>query len=197
MENQETQFSEQESLQLIHKMITAAQGNIRDNSWHFLLWGWLTFISALIFYVLLYVLNYGQLSGLIWIIMPFVGFTITWVHNLKMKTPKRIKTYVDDVMKYFGIAFGVSMFIVLFFSYKLQDNTYPILMILYGICLFVWGGTLKSKPLIIGGIINWIIAIQSFFVIFQYQVLLIALAVLLGYIIPGYILKANYKNENI
>ena len=75
----------------------------------------------------------------------------------------------------------------------LQLNTYPLIMIVYGTMLFTIGGCLQFKPLIIGGIINWLLAIAAFFVAFDMQLLIIAVAVLSGYIIPGYLLSKRHS----
>ena len=40
--------------------------------------------------------------------------------------------------------------------------------------------------------INWILAVASFFAAFDLQLLFLALAVLLGYIIPGYLFRRKY-----
>jgi len=68
-------------------------------------------------------------------------------------------------------------------------------MMVYGIWLFISGGTIRFKPLMIGGIINWILAMAAFFVSFDQQLLLLALAVLLGYIIPSYLFKKKFANH--
>jgi hypothetical protein len=67
-------------------------------------------------------------------------------------------------------------------------------MVTYATWLFISGGALKFKPLMAGGIVNWIFAAAGFFVSFQTQVIFLALAVLLGYIIPGHLLRNKYKN---
>ena len=67
------------------------------------------------------------------------------------------------------------------------------LMMIYGIWLFVSGGTLEFRPLIIGGILNWGLALISFYLDFEYQLLALAAAVLLGYIVPGYMLRSRYN----
>ena len=91
------------------------------------------------------------------------------------------------------VAFLVSLFMVLFFQQKLQLNCYPMVMMVYGVWLYVSGGALRFKPLMIGGVINWALAIAAFFADFQIQLLLLAAAVLLGYIVPGYMLKSRYQ----
>ncbi len=78
---------------------------------------------------------------------------------------------------------------------KLGLSTYPLIMLIYGIWLFVSGGALKFKPMIYGGVINWIFAIASFFLMFKMQLLALAVAVLLGYIIPGHMLKLRHRKH--
>ena len=41
----------------------------------------------------------------------------------------------------------------------------------------------------IGGIVNWLLSILAFFVAYEMQLLILALAVLLGYIVPSYLLR--------
>ena len=118
--------------------------------------------------------------------------------NLKAtaKKKEKVKTYVDDFVKYALIAFLVCLTMVLFNMNKLGLNCYPMLMMVYGMWLFISGGSLKFRPLIIGGITNWIIAFAALYVDFNMQLLLLALAVLTGYIIPGHMLSNRYKRNN-
>ena len=44
--------------------------------------------------------------------------------------------------------------------------SYPMVLVVYGMWLFISGGTMKFNPLIIGGVINWIIACIAVFVEF-------------------------------
>jgi|SRR6185437_751827 len=55
------------------------------------------------------------------------------------------------------------------------------------------GRRLKFVPLIWGAVTCWVLAIVTTFVNFQTNMLLIAAAVLLGYIIPGHLLRREYK----
>jgi hypothetical protein len=122
------------------------------------------------------------------ILMPLGGI-ISIIISRKQQKEEKVKTWFDDVMKYLWLAFGVVLFIILFAMGYLNVNLYPILIALYGLGLFVTGGTLKFRPLIIGGIICWVLAMVSLFVNAEYATLCLAMSVLAGYIIPGYILK--------
>jgi hypothetical protein len=93
------------------------------------------------------------------------------------------------------IAFGISLGIVLVFQSKLGMNTYPMVMTVYAVQLFVWGGALRFRPLIIGGIINWALGIAAFFVTFDIQLFLIAAAALVGFAIPGHLLKSRFQKS--
>lgn len=193
MEN-EKQLTESESLEVIQRMILTAKNDLEDDSFYFLLWGWFVFIASITQYVLMHFEI--EMSYIGWMILMPLGGLLTFIYGRKQNKSKKVKSYIDELMGYVLIAFLVSLFIVLFSQAMLKLNCYPMVMMVYGIWLFVSGGAIKFKPLIIGGIINWALCIASFFVSFEIQLLLLALAVLLGYIIPGHMLKSKYKKQN-
>lgn len=189
----EKRINEQESIQIIMNMITAVKQDMYDNSFYYLLWGWLVFAASLSHFVLHYT-GFSQ-PEIAWMLMP-VGGVMTVIYSIRQKRNKHVKTYVDEFMKYVLIAFLVCLCISLLLMEKLQLNTYPVVLMVYGFWLFISGGAIKFKPLVIGGVINWLCAIAAFFVAFDMQLLLLAIAVLLGYIIPGYMLRAKHQQQN-
>jgi hypothetical protein len=191
MQTNDKNFNEAQSLDLIHRMIETAKQQIDDDSFYFLLWGWLVFIASLSNFVLDQ-MGTG-LGGWGWVFLMPLGGIVTMIYSAREKKKRNVKTYTDEIMKYVLISFGVSLAIVLGSQAFLQMNTYPMVLIVYGAWLFSAGGALKFRPLMAGGIINWTLAVASFFSNFEIQLLLLAAAVLLGYIIPGYMLKAKYK----
>jgi hypothetical protein len=52
METDEKELSPQESLDLIKSMINKTKGAVADDSFHFLMWGWLVFSCCLASYIL-------------------------------------------------------------------------------------------------------------------------------------------------
>ena len=106
----------------------------------------------------------------------------TWIYASRHEKEKKVKTYIDELMYYVRVSFLVTLSVVIFFSFKLQMNTYPIILMIYGLWLFISGGAMKFRPMIIGGIVNWLIAIPCFFINFEYQLIALALAVVLGHI---------------
>jgi predicted PurR-regulated permease PerM len=61
---------------------------------------------------------------------------------------------------------------------------------------FTSGRILQFPPLIAGGILCWILAAVSVWFEFDYQSLFAAFAILISYIIPGYLLRRKYSNSD-
>lgn len=190
METEKTMSSE-ESILLIRRMIHTAKEELEDSSFYYLLWGWLVFTACVIHFILIKISF--QMEGIGWMILMPLGVIISSIYGYRQGKKQRIYSYISDIIMYVLIAFIVSLFIVLFFWKKLGLATYPMVMLIYGIWLFVSGGALKFRPLIIGGIINWTLAITALFFEFEQQLIILAIAVLLGYIIPGHMLRLKYR----
>ena len=194
METNETLMTEHESLQVIQRMINSAKEDFSDKSFYYLLWGWLVFVASVGQFVLMS-MDFAH-PEMVWMLMP-LGGVITAIYGRKEKRKEKVKTYFDEFNKHALVAFLVSLLIVLGSQQKLQINCYPMLIMVYGGWLYISGGALRFKPLMVGGVINWILAVACFFVDFKIQLLLLAAAVLLGYIIPGYMLKSRYQKQSI
>ncbi|MBK7849920.1 MAG: hypothetical protein IPJ66_01950 [Bacteroidetes bacterium] len=187
-------LTEAESLALIHKMIHSAKKQFEDNGFFYLLWGWFVFIACISNYVLLKI-NF-EYNWIGWMILMPLGGVISFFYGRKESKKQQYKSYLDEVMMYVLGAFAFSLFFVLFFMNKLGLETYPMVMVVYGIWLFISGGAMKFKPLILGGVINWSLACIAMFVNFESQLILLSAAVLFGYIVPGYMLRSKFTKEN-
>ena len=71
----------------------------------------------------------------------------------------------------------------------------PTIILLYAIGTFVTGKIIDFKPLVIGGSICFLLSIVIAFIKDENQLLIIATAILISYIIPGFLLKKEYKNQ--
>lgn len=185
-------MSGEQSLAIITAMIESTRKDLRDNGSWYLLWGWLVFIASCLHYILL---KAGHTAPYIaWFLMP-LGGVISIIKGRKEDKQQKVKTQVDQFMKHVLIAFLVSLFMVLGFMSKLGLSTYPMLMMVYGVWLYISGSMIGFRPLQTGGMINWALAILAFFASFEMQLLILAAAVLLGYIIPGYLLRSRYNKS--
>jgi hypothetical protein len=74
-------------------------------------------------------------------------------------------------------------------------TTYFFIMLLYGMATLVSGGILRFKPLIAGSFFSFAMAIVSVFAGYKEQFLCLAAALLFSYIIPGHLLRIQYKSQ--
>ena len=195
MEKEEKELSPAESLALIQSMINNTKGEVADDSFHFLLWGWLVFGCCILeFFLKVYI--HTPYHYMVWWSMP-VGGVISGIYGARQSRKKRVRTFVDETLKYVWLAIAFSYVVLLFVNSLAEGNhwdfTYYIL--LYGIGTFVSGGQLRFRPLLIGGLINFVLAVVASTVGFDYQLLIAALAILCSYIVPGHLLRIKHHHQ--
>jgi hypothetical protein len=189
-------FTPEQSLQLINKMITEVKTGLKDNGFFFLFWGWLVFISAITNFILFKM--HSEYAFYVWPILMPLGGIITLIYSIsrRKKEHKRVKTFVDRAMAYVWTAFGVALFIVLSSASIVGfEKVYPFVLLVYGIGTFITGGIIKMRLLVIGGIVCWVLAVVAFYVPFEVQLLLLAAAIAIAYIIPGHVINSNYRKN--
>ncbi|GAA4009924.1 hypothetical protein GCM10022408_22620 [Hymenobacter fastidiosus] len=192
MEPSEKPFSAPDSLRLIQDMIQSAKQELSDNSFDLLLWGWLVLVAALSHYVLLRV-GYDK-PWLAWPVLMSLGSVAAFVHGFRRGRRERVRTAQTDFMIYLWAGFGVLMLMLIGVGYAYGwHKAYPLIIALYGLGTFATGGALRFRPLIWGGAACWLLATVAFQVELDTQLLLVAAAVLVAYIVPGHLLKSQYR----
>lgn len=184
------EMTEQDGLKIIREMIATSKGNLKENSFFYLLWGWLVLVASLTHYFLLQI-EYEH-PYIPWPVLMTAGGVISLIQGVRIGKRSNVITLIDKAMIYLWWGFLILMFIILAMSAIQKMNwatTYPLIIALYGLGTFVSGGMLKFKPLIIGGIACWVISIVALFVAAENVLLLTALSVVISYLIPGYMLK--------
>ena len=191
---QEENFSPAESIKLIQTMIAKTRKDFGDNSSHFLLWGWITFIAFIGQFTLKNILHYPKHYLVWWLIIP--GIVISTYLGMKEKKVQKASTYIGDSMTHLWTGMGISFFVMsmLFTKMSWNNNVFPFFMLLYGLGTFVSGRLIQFTPLVVGGIIAWILAIAATYVEYDYQMLFGAAAILFSYIIPAYMLRKKNKS---
>ena len=180
------------ALRLIEDMIHKTKRTYTDNGFVYLFWGYLVFISAGIHYVLMKMEN--PLAYLPWAVLMPIGGLVMVIWSIKEnRREKQVKSYVDTLMKYIWIGFGAVLLIVLIRMPLLKLYTYPIIMLIYGLPTFITGGIFNFKPLMIGGMLCWVFGFIAFQMSFDNQLIWLMASILVAYIVPGHILKSEYK----
>lgn len=187
-------FSPQESLQLIQSMIAKTRRDMSDNSIYFLLWGWVTFVACTGQFILKNILHYEKHYLVWWLVIP--AAIISGYLGMKEGRKKEASTYIGDSMKYLWMGMGISYFILSMILSKMgwDTNIFPFFILLYGLGTFISGKLLQFKPLVLGGLCAWALAVASTFFNYDYQMLFAAVAILVSYIIPAYMLRSKDKS---
>ncbi|RYZ20147.1 MAG: hypothetical protein EOO16_17645 [Chitinophagaceae bacterium] len=187
-------FSPEDSLALIRSMIGKTRSNLSENRFYFLFWGWIAFTALLAQFTLKVFFGYPH-HYLVWLVtIPAVIITIIYSRR---HTATGARTYVGDFMTYLWTGIGISFFVLSFLIGNSREGflyAYPFFIMFYGLGTYISGRMLQFRPLVAGGILNWIMAIACVYVPYDYQMLLAAGAILSSYIIPGYLL-GRIKNE--
>jgi len=189
----EQQLSNEKSLEIIHQMINQAKTNINDSGLSWLLWGTMLFLASLSTFIFI---NTGADNLFLgWNIFGAVTIILLIYDVIKPKR-KKVKTYVDDLIQMVDIGFFTCIFIIILsINISVSANSgFGFFLMIFGFLMLIKGGAIKSKALMIGAVVNWAGAIAMFInKEFRYDMLIMAGAVLIGYIIPGLILWAEHK----
>jgi hypothetical protein len=191
MTTEENSLSPQESLQLITDVIAMTKENIKQNSFPFLLWGWLIAIASFSFFLL------HQYTSFQYYFLPFpvlaIAGVITTIIYYRQKVSTSTVSYLSNFLYKMWLVLGISFFTVVFINVSQNHPPFTYTLIVAAIGTLVSGLVMKFNPLIIGGILFFVAAIASVYVADEYKVLLHGVAIILGYLIPGYLLKSSSK----
>jgi hypothetical protein len=193
MKAESEKLSAHQSLDIITGMIRQAQGTVRRSSFHFLLWGWVVALANMGMFTLIY-LNYPR-PYLVWL-LAIPAWFISMYYGYKYGNNSTGTTHIERITMWLWISFGVIVFTLVFFGSQINFKLNPVILLVSALPTFISGLMIRFKPLVIGGIAFWIFGIVCFLVPMYYHYLIGALAVIVGYIIPGYLLKYN-KEYNV
>jgi hypothetical protein len=187
-------FSPEDSLRVIQTMIDKTRTSVADNSFYFLLRGWLVLTGSLLQYIL-FVIVRTPLHGAAWNVM-FLGFIISIIRRVKAG-PSPVKTYIDEGLASIWLCLAIvqALVVFVFFRFGGWDYCYTAFILLYSIGSFLTGRLLQFPPLVWGAAACWAMAVTTTFVDTPAKMLIMAGAILVSYIIPGYLLRSEYRRQ--
>ncbi len=183
----EKEMTPNESLEIISRAISQAKRNAaRGGSFQILWWGWVIALANLGHYIL-YMISY-QYPYVVWIVtIPAVIVSALYGYNTSKKS--KVVSHMDQVYGHIWTAAFVAIMTLVVFMSKLGYNHNPAILLVAGVGMYTTGILLKFKPVIIGAIVLWLGAVIAFFVGVHEQYLVAGITIMIGYLIPGYLLK--------
>lgn len=193
------EFSPEKSLEVIQTMINTARNKFSENGHLYLLWGWVVLFCSLAQFILMNYVKYEH-HYMVWM-LTWLAFIYQLFYLYRHKRQQKVRTYADSLIGFVWLVFVVLMFLFGFMFGRTAGGNYsmlitPIFLALYGMPTFLSGVILKFRPLVIGGAACWVLSIISTYIPEQYQLPMLALAMIIAWIIPGYAFRAKYKKEN-
>jgi len=188
MKPDSAEFSPNDSLALIASMITQAKGTIQRNSFYFLLWGWVVAVANVGMFILTEI-GYAH-PYIIWLI-TIPAWIITIIRAIRKRRERKATTHFDKISGFLWMSFGVVIFTIVAFGFRINYQINPVILTISTLPTLVSGVILRFRPLIFGGASFWLFGIICFLVPVEYQPLVGTAAIICGYLIPGYLLKAH------
>jgi uncharacterized membrane protein len=186
MEAIEDKLDPAQSLQMITEVIAKTKENIKEHSFLFLLWGWLMAIASFSFFILRSYTSF-TLFFLPFPVLALTGIIISVLHYTAKR--HRPETYLGDYLKKLWLVLGISFILVVFINAVETDLPFTYTLLIGGIGTMVSGLVLRFRPLVLGGVLFLLFSVASVFTSDVYKPLLQGIAVIAGYLIPGYLLK--------
>jgi hypothetical protein len=198
IKNQNEPIPPGDELKIIQQMIEKTKSDTAESGGSLLLWGWTTLAACACLYALVFA-GLSRLAWLPWTILMPLAAIIEIIKIFKKQKKIKILTYSQHALSGLWIACGISMFMLAFLALPLGAISYK--FIIPGIAMFVavamysTGQIVEWKLLKFSALIWWLSAVVSMLIQWHYQTMVFAAAVILGYLVPGYILRYQYLRK--
>jgi hypothetical protein len=192
---EEKLMSGEESLKIITEMINRTKINIRQSSFHLLFWGWLIFACSLTEYLLWKFTDFASPWYVWFFVIP--GVFVSLIYGFIIGSKEKIHTYADKLYSCVWLGFLAASLVLFIIVYRNIGLFAPLILTLAGMPTFISGFIIKFRPLIIGGITFWILALIAHFGGPSIAPLAMPVAMLTSYLMPGYLLKRKVDHESV
>jgi hypothetical protein len=200
---EEKQLTEQESLSLIQQMIYTAKQEQKDDGKGWIIWGWLLFLASLLSFLNIQ-FQWGVNNFFFWNTFGVISLLLLLFQVLRFffgKTKEKVRTYTKDLFQKLNIGFFISLMLIIFAMNTGDINPtkgFALLLGLYGFWILIYGTALNFRPSVVGAYITWAFAFASLYVDdFRTTMILHAVAVLCGYIIPGHMAYKEFTKSKL
>lgn len=179
------------SIEILERMLAENKKSLHRNSFYFLLWGSLLIPAG----IWEYVMQGTPYFYMAWPIVGVLGGVISMIYGRKESKRAGVRTAGDRATEYTWGAFVFTMFFGMAYSIANGLTPHAFILIVTAMATFISGGISKFTPFIIGSIVLAIGAILCAFIVPPvYHSLIFSAGILMGYVIPGLILR---RSENV
>lgn len=187
-----------ESLELIRSMIEETKRSTAYSGAIYIVWGVVTLLAVLGTYLLVILKLYSYI-GINWIGFMVLGLVYSFYHGATQRRKAQIATFSGEIIGHTWFACGVSLVILAFVAPL--AGLYPSWMVpavvatVIGIGYFITGEILQWKLFIWLAVLWWLGGTGMMLLKRESILLAFAFLVSVGYLVPGFILRAKYKKQ--
>jgi hypothetical protein len=189
MQPDKDSMTAQQSLDIITSMIRQTKANVSKNSFYFLLWGWTIALANIGVYLAIRFEMFDNPTMIFAVTIP--AAIVTAIYGARQGRTATASTLLDSINMWLWVCFGVTCFTLVYFGSRINWQINPIIITCCAGPTFVTGIMLRFRPLVIGGVAFWLFGMACFLVSTELQFLIAAIAVVIGYIVPGHMLRQS------
>lgn len=200
MKQKTNNMTPDESLAVISEMINNLKEDFKYNGFYFILWGWTISLACITHFIIIQILcrhemfsRIGFFSIVNWVTFPLAGYIIHYAYLVKRK-PRNRSLYTRFFKVLWQVA-GLTLIIIAIICVKFEIYPPVFMLPIIGMATLITGLIIRYKPIIAGGIVFFIAAVISTFWLYESCLIVNAVAIILGYLVPGYMLK-NTKSAS-
>jgi hypothetical protein len=193
MENEEKMMTGEESLSVITEMINKTRVSVTQSSFHLLFWGWLIFVCSLSEFILWKYVGWTN-SWYVWFfVVP--GALVSFIYGFARGKKEKVFTYATGINITTWIAFFIAA-VVFCIVYPMENgDVSKYMLLLAGIPLLISGVVLRFRPLMWGAGAFWLLSLVAHFGGDTVSGLAMPVAMVVGYLIPGYLLRKRGSHD--
>ena len=195
MENEEKLMTGEESLKVITAMINKTRVNVTQSSFHLLFWGWLIFASSLSEFLLWKFTDFASPWYVWFFVIP--GVFVSMIYGFTRGRKASLHTYAEGIYVWVWMAFFIASVVLFIVHSNQMESVSKYILLVAAMPTFISGIVLKFKPLIWGGVSMWVLALAAHFGGDTISGLAVPVAMITGYLIPGYLLRKKGSHETI
>jgi len=193
----QTQISE--DIQLIRDMIEKTKEKAAESWKFFSVWGILIIAAIIGHYTLVYFEIFNAI-WINWIVFMLAGVFLSVFYIGKKDKTRGATTYAENAIGHLSFACGIAFMLAGFVFPILKLYTYGeipvVISMIVGILLFVIGGIYEWNLLKWSALLWWLGGVGMIFIHWHYRALACVPLIILGYLVPGFILRSQYKKES-
>lgn len=179
------------SIELIETMLKESKKSFYNNSFYFIMWGIILALAGLAEYFM-----YGQeYHWIAWPIVTTLGGLLSSIYGIREGKRQTVMTMGDRMIMLIWVGFMFALVFAIVYSIMNKLTPHALVLAVTAYATFLTGGVSRFKPLLFGSLAMAIAAVLAGFVLpMPSHGLLFAIAITLGYIVPGIMLR---KSEDV